>query len=148
VAIQRDDPYAGFAFVVAMGGGSEGPAAGFRRVTGLERRIEVLTYRAGNDRSLAPRLLPGLAAPVTVSFERGVIGSLDLHQWIQTALDGQVERRDLVVDLLGEDLGTVVQSWRLRRALPISVSGPTLDATDNTVAIETLTVMAESLTVG
>lgn len=147
MAIQRDDPYAGFAFLVSMGGGGEGPAAGFRRVTGLERRVEVLAYRAGNDRSLAPRLLPGLSAPVTVSFERGVIGSLDLHQWIQTALEGHVERRDVSVDLLGEDLGTVVQSWRLRRALPTSLAGPALDAMDNAVAVETLTIMAESLTV-
>lgn len=147
MAIQRDDPYAGFAFLVSLGGDTSGPVAGFLRVTGLERRVEVLQYRAGNDRSLAPRLVPGLAAPVTVTFERGVIGSLDLHAWIQTTLDGHVERRDLGVDLLAEDLSTVVQSWRLRRALPTALTGPTLDAMANTIAVESLTVVAESMNV-
>lgn len=147
MAIERDDPYGGFAFLVSMGGDSSGPAAGFLRVTGLDRRVELLRYRAGNDRSLAPRLIPGLAAPVTVTFERGVIGSLDLQQWIQTALAGQTERRDLSVELLAEDLSTVVTSWRLGRALPQSLAGPGLDAMANEVAIETLTVVAESLTV-
>lgn len=147
MAILRDDPYGGFAFLVALGSDASGPAAGFQRVSGLDRQVELLAYRAGNDRTLAPRLVPGLSAPITVTFERGVIGSLDLQQWLQTALDGQVERRDLQVDLLAEDLSTVVTTWRLRRALPTAVAGPTLDAMANAVAIETLTVVAESMRV-
>jgi phage tail-like protein len=150
MAIERDDPYGGFAFLVSLGGDAGdpgGPAAGFLRVSGLDRRVGLLRYRAGNDRSLAPRLVTGLAEPVQVVFERGVIGSLDLQQWVQTALDGQAERRDLTVDLLAEDLSSVVTSWRLRRALPTSLIGPTLDAMANEVAIEKLTVVAESLTV-
>lgn len=146
MAVLRDDPYGGFCFTVALGDGDPtAAAAGFTEVSGLERRLGVLRYRAGDDRSLAPRLIPGLAEPVEVRLSRGVIGDLSLHQWLQAGLGGAVERRDVVVTLLSEDRGTVAQRWRLRRAWPVAMLGPGLDALAGAVAVETLVLAAEAL---
>lgn len=146
MAVLRDDPYGGFCFTVGLGDRDPAAAsAGFTEVSGLERRLTVLRYRAGNDPGLAPRLLPGLAAPVEVRLSRGVIGDLALHQWLEAGLGGAVERRDVVIALLSEDRATVAQRWRLRRAWPVAMLGPTLDALAGTVAVETLVLAAEAL---
>jgi phage tail-like protein len=146
MAIMRDDPYTGFAFLVSLGGDSAEPAAGFARVFGLDREVELLTYRAGNDRTSAPRLVPGLAVNPTVTFERGLIGSLDLQEWIGAVTHGgAVAARDLTVELLDGDLASPVYRWRIRGALPTALRGPTLDANRSAIAIETLVVRAASI---
>jgi phage tail-like protein len=146
VATFRDDPYTGFAFLVSLGGDTSGPAAGFARVSGLDREVELLTYRAGNDRTSGSRLIPGLVGTPTVTFERGLIGSLDLHEWItQVTSAGVGAARDLAVDLLDTELEPVYR-WRIRGALPAALRGPTLDANRNAIAVETLVVRATSVT--
>jgi phage tail-like protein len=146
MATIRDDPYTGFAFLVSLGGDSSGPAAGFARVSGLDREVELLTYRAGNDRSRTPRLVPGLAVNPTVTFERGIIGSLDLQEWVSAVTaTGGAAARDLVVDLLDDDLASPVYRWLVRGALPTALLGPTLDANHGAIAVETLVVRASSI---
>lgn len=148
MATFRETPYAAFNFTVAMDGLDPGSVqAGFASVSGLDRAVELLRYRAGNDRTLSPRLIPGLAQPVTVTLSRGLIGDLSLHQWLQTALNGEAERRTVIIQLMSEDRTTVAQAWRLRNALPTRIDGPTLDAMANEVAIETLVLNAERLEV-
>jgi phage tail-like protein len=148
VATFRDDPYTGFAFLVSLDGDTSGTVAGFARVTGLDREVELLTYRAGNDRTSARRLVPGLAGTPTVTFERGLIGSLDLHEWVSAVIDtGTGAARDLAVDLLDGDLSTPVYRWLVRGALPTALHGPTLDANRSAIAVETLVVRATTITV-
>ena len=142
----REHPYAGFNFLVHLGGLDAGTVqAGFSRISGLDNRLGLLRYRAGNDRSLAPRLYPGLVEVPTVRLERGLIGDLGLYEWLQRALGGEAERRDLRIDLVSEDRSAVAQSWRLHRALPVALEGPQLNALGNDVAIETLELTAERL---
>lgn len=147
MAIIRDDPYTGFAFLVSLGGDSTDPAAGFARVSGLDREVELLTYRAGNERTSASRLVPGLTVNPTVTLERGLIGSLDLQEWLSAVTgSGAGAARDLTVDLLDDDLASPVYRWRIRGALPTALRGPTLDANRSAIAIETLVVRAASIT--
>lgn len=148
MAILRDHPYAAFNFLVAMEGTDPGSVqAGFMEISGLDRRIEVLAYRAGNDRALAPRLYTGLARPATVLLRRGLIGALDLQQWLQTALDGRPERRTVVVELQDEARENVTQRWVLRGALPVAVLGPRLNAIESALAVETLELAVEAIAV-
>ena len=77
--ITRDDPYAAFNFQVVFpdvgidGGEVRG---GFTEVTGLHVEQETISYRNGNERSLAPRQLPGLVRYSNIVLKRGMIGSL------------------------------------------------------------------------
>ena len=143
----RDHPYAAFNFLIQLGALDPGSVqAGFSRVTGLDNRLGLMHYRSGNDRSLVPRVYPGLAEPSIVRLERGLIGDLGLWEWLKTALDGKAERRDLRIDLLAEDRAVVAQSWRLRGTIPLALEGPVLDARASEVAIECLELAAEGLT--
>lgn len=143
----RENPYGAYNFLVSIAGGdSGGAAAGFTEIRGLDQEIEMLEYRAGNDARLAPRLIPGLQRPITVTLSRGVIGDNSLQEWINTTLAGSAERRTVQIDLLAEDR-TTVQQWRLRDAVPVRLTGPVLNATTNAIAVESLVLMAESITV-
>ncbi len=145
--IFRESPYGAFNFLVHLGDSDPSEvAAGFSAVHGLDQEVEVIEYRAGNDKTHARRLLPGLARPITVTLTRGVIGDPSLQQWISAVLSGGADRRNVTVQLLAEDR-SVVQEWRLRQALPVKLRGPTLNAAVSAVAVEELVLMAESLSV-
>jgi phage tail-like protein len=147
MAVQRDRPYAGFNFLVDLGtGDTEGPRAGFRECSPIALQIGVAEYRNGNERENNVRKLTGLARVPDVTLRRGIIGSLDLWQWIEQTRDGDVAAlRTVVITLMSEDHTTAVQVWRLLRARPgRHVSGP-FNAQSCQVAVEELTLAYERL---
>src|SRR6056297_1489777 len=146
MAILSEHPYGGFDFLVSFDGlDPAGPAAGFSRVTGLDRRVAMIPYRAGNARSRASVLVPGLVAPPQVVLERGLIGELTLHEWLASAVAGRADGRDVTIELLGEDREQTVHRWRLRNALPTELCTSPLDARHSEVVVESLTLVAEDL---
>ena len=148
MAVQRDNPYAGFSFLVDLGDGDPtGVSAGFSEVSGLGMAVSVIEYRNGNDKSNAPRKLPGLTKTPEVSLRRGVIGSTGLFAWLQAVANGQQDYRNVVVQLLSEDHSQVVQSWKLAHAIPVSYSGPTFSAVKSAVAVEELVLACQSISV-
>ena len=139
--IIRDDPYAAFNFQVEFPDvGIDGGAVrgGFSEVSGLNVEQEVVSYRNGNERSLAPRQLPGLVRYSNVTLTRGMIGGLELWQWIEQSLQGKPQRASGQIHLLNEAHDEIVMSWRIRDAWPVKFTGPDLNAAVSAVAIESL----------
>lgn len=148
MAVLRDTPYGCFNFLVSLDGlDPSSVQAGFSGVQGLDRSVEVLEYRAGNEKTNAPRLVPGRTKPITVTLTRGLIGDTTLYEWLETSLAGSPDRRTVTIQLLTEDREEVVQAWKLVNAWPTALEGPTLDAMGSTVAIERLVLVAETMTV-
>lgn len=146
--VLRDTPYGSFNFLVSLEGlDPESVQAGFSAVSGLDRSVEMLEYRAGNAKSNAPRLIPGRARPVTVTLTRGLIGDTTLHEWLDASLRGSADRRTVLIQLLAEDRSGAVQVWRLVNALPTALEGPDLDAMGHDVAVERLVLVAESMSI-
>ncbi len=142
----RERPYTAFNFLVSLEGFDAGSAqAGFSEISGLDREIEMLEYRAGNDRTGSAQLIPGRNKSVTVTLTRGLIGDATLHEWLTGVTNGSADRRNVRIELLAEDRSSVVQSWRLRNALPVAIHGPVLQAMGNDVAVERLVLMAEAM---
>jgi phage tail-like protein len=147
MAILSEHPYGGFNFLVSLEGlDAEGPAAGFSRVSGLDRSVAMIPYRAGNAKTRRSTLIPGLVHPPRVVLERGSIGSLALHEWLATAASGRAERRTVIIELLDE-AREPVQRWRLLNALPTAIRTSALDAQHSEVVVESLTLVAEDLDV-
>jgi phage tail-like protein len=146
MAVQRDNPYSKFNFLVDLGGADPSSVqAGFMEVTGLGMEVSVIEYRNGNEKTNAPRKIPGLIKTRKLHLRRGVIGSTQLFGWLQAVAGGQQAYRDVVIRLQSED-HNVVQSWKLTNALPVRYTGPALSATANEVAIEELVLACETLT--
>jgi phage tail-like protein len=149
MAVLRELPYAQFNFLVDLGtGATDGPQAGFQECSQLGTSVDVAEYRNGNDRENSVRKLAGLAKVSDVTLRRGVIGSLDLYDWLDQVRAGdQAAVRDVTIQLLSEDRATVAQTWRLLRARIVRhVSGP-FDARCSDVAVEELTLAYERLAV-
>ncbi len=141
MAVKRDNPYLNFNFIVDIGIGDE---LGFSEAEVPSGEIEVIEYREGADRVNTARKLPGLAKYPNVTLKRGITGSTDLFEWWKSVRDGQVVRRNVTITLLDEQRQAVYR-WLLRNAWPVKIEGPTLNASGNEVAIETLELAHEGL---
>lgn len=147
MAVERDRPYAQFNFLVDLGTGStSGPQAGFRECSEIGMTVDVIEYRNGNEKESAVRKLTGLARYPDVTLKRGVIGSLDLYDWINDVRNGnQGAFRTVTIQLMNEDHTQVAETWKLLRARPVRhVTGP-FNAQCSDVAIEELTLAYERL---
>lgn len=145
MATLRDLPYGNQHFLVDLGIGNTGPAAGFSEIVMPDISIDSIEYRTGNDKESGAHKLTGLAHYGNVILRRGIIGSLDLYNWINDVRNGAPNvRRTVTITLLAEDL-TAVLIWKLLRAWPAKYSFGNLNAEGDDVAIEELVLAYERL---
>jgi phage tail-like protein len=143
----RDRPYVQFNFLVDLGAGNtEGVEAGFQECSNIGMEVTVSEYRNGNAKENSVRKITGLNKATDVTLKRGVIGSLNLYQWLNDIRNGnQNAERTVTIHLQNEDHTKIVQTWKLLRARIIKhVSGP-LNAKGTDVAMEELTLAYERL---
>jgi phage tail-like protein len=147
MATLRDRPYVQFNFLVDLGdGNTDGPQAGFQECSNIGMEVNVAEYRNGNEKESSVRKITGLNKATDVTLKRGVIGSLNLYQWLDDIRNGnQNALRNVVIHLQNEDHTAVVTTWKLMRARIIKhVSGP-MNAKGTDVAMEELTLAYERL---
>ena len=147
MAVLRERPYAQFNFLVDLGtGNTAGPEAGFQECSEIGMTVDVIEYRNGNEKENNVRKLPGLTRVSDVTLKRGIIGSLELYDWLDQICNGDAAAyRTVLIHLQNEDRSEVVQTWKLLRARIVKhVSGP-LNAKGNDVALEEITLAYERL---
>jgi phage tail-like protein len=149
MAVLRDRPYAQFNFLVDLGTGTtDGPEAGFQECSQIATTVDVIEYRNGNDKENSVRKITGLNKAADVTLKRGVIGSLNLYQWLDQIRNGdQGALRTVVIRLMNEDHSQVAQEWRLLRARIVKYGAGPFNAKGNDVAIEELVLAYERLEV-
>jgi phage tail-like protein len=124
-----------------------GTRIGFMEVSGLAMELDVVPYREGSSPDSAATLMPGLKHFAPLVLKRGIVqGDNEFFRWINTAQFNQVERRDVSIALLNGKHEAVVQ-WRVTNAFPSKLEYAPLNAKGHDVAIETLTLVHEGLTV-
>ena len=147
MAVLRERPYGQFNFLVNLGdGNTEGPEAGFQECSPITTSLAVVEYRNGNENENSPRKLTGLEKVDDVTLRRGIIGSLNLYQWLDQVRNGDVAGyRTVTISLQNEDHTQVVMTWKLFRARPVKYSSGPLNGKGTDVAIEELTLAYERL---
>jgi phage tail-like protein len=147
VATLRDRPYTQFNFLVDLGdGNTDGPSAGFQEVSGLGMEVTVAEYRNGNSKENSAIKITGLSKATDVTMKRGIIGSLNLYQWLDQIRNGdQGALRTVTVQLQSEDHTSVVQTWKLLRARIIKLTSGPLNARGADVAMEEMVLGYERL---
>lgn len=137
------DPIPAFHFDVDWGG----TRTGFAAVSGLDIELQAIEYREGNEREYGARKMPGLRKYGNITLKRGIVpGDNEFYDWLNTARLHQVQRRDITIRLLNEEHEPVV-IWKVRRAWITRLEGPTLHATTNEVAIETIELAHDGLSI-
>lgn len=147
MATYRERPYVQFNFLVNLGdGNTEGPQAGFQEVSTIGMEVTVAEYRNGNERENSVRKITGLNKSQDVTLKRGVIGSLNLYEWLNEIRNGnQNAMRTVTIQLQNEDHTAVVQEWRLLRARIIKYNCGPMNAKGTDVAMEEMVLAYERL---
>lgn len=136
----RKDPYAGFNFLVEIDGIT---LAAFSECSGLSTDTDPIEYRNGSE-DITVRKLPGLKKFANLSLKRGMTMDLELWNWRKTVLDGATLRKSGSIVLLDE-ARTPALRWNFREGWPTKWEGPSMNATGNEVAVETLEIVHEGL---
>jgi phage tail-like protein len=132
-----------FHFRVEWGGTN----IGFSEAAGLTQEAQVIEYRDGLSPDYSSIKMPGLRKFNNITLKRGITkGDNEFFAWLNTIKLNTVERRDITISLLNENHEPVM-SWKVNNAFPVKVEGPGLKATGNEVAIESIELAHEGLTV-
>ncbi len=142
MASPRDDPFASFNFLVEIDGVTK---AGFSECSGITMETDPIEYRNGSE-DITVRKLPGLRKYGNITLKRGFTKDGNLFKWRKTVLDGKTERHTGSITLLNEERKPSVR-WNFREAWPRKLDGPSFNAKNNEVAIETLEIVVEDVTV-
>ena len=147
MAEMRERPYSQFNFLVDLGTGDTAtPLAGFQEASGFGIEITVAEYRNGNEKDNAPRKITGMYKVTDITLKRGLIGALDLYEWLDQVRTGSQEAlRTVTIQLLSEDRNTTAMEWKLTNARPMKYTGPSLNGKGTDVAIEELVLAYERM---
>lgn len=119
---------------------------GFSEVSGLTQELQAIEYRDGlMSGTTLPLKRPGLRKANNISLKRGITqGNNDLYTWFNNAGAPNVERRDVTITLLNDE-GSPVMIWTVLQAWPVKCEGPSLKASGNDLAIESIELVHEGL---
>ncbi|MEN9866774.1 MAG: hypothetical protein RL748_2364 [Pseudomonadota bacterium] len=125
----------------------------FTEVSGLSISYETTTYKESSTESgkASPRVLnmPAQLTPPKLTLKKGLVTAKSqaaLYDWINTISLNQVEKKDIVISLCDE-VGKAVVSWTVVNAFPTKLDAPTFDAKSNDVAIESMELMADTISI-
>lgn len=136
-------PLPKFHFQVEWGGSR----LGFTEVSGLDVETEPIEYREGNLPQYHKLKMPGMQKYSNITMKRGTFqGDNDFYNWWNTVALNTIERRDLTISLLNETHEPVVV-WKVNRAWPTKVQSTDLKGDGNEVAIESIEIAHEGLTI-
>jgi phage tail-like protein len=138
----RDDPFASFNFLVVIDGVT---TAGFSECSGLTMETDPIEYRTGVE-DITVRKLTGLKKFGNITLKRGFTKDKGLWEWRKKVLDGKTQRQSGSITLLNEARQPSLR-WNFREGWPRKLDGPTFNAKNNEVAIETLEIVIEHLDV-
>jgi phage tail-like protein len=136
-------PIPKFHFRVEWGG----TRIGFTEVTGLEVSTDVIEYRDGASPDYSKIKMPGMQKFGNITMKRGTFThDNEYYNWWNTHALNTIERRDITISLLNESHEPVVV-WKVKNAWPVKVQSTDLKGDGNEVAIETIEIAHEGLTI-
>lgn len=136
-------PLVKFHFQVEWGG----TKIGFTEVSGLDIESEVVEYREGSSPEYSKIKMPGMQKYSNITLKRGTFKSdNEYFKWWNTVKLNTIERRDVTISLLNEEHQPVI-TWKVKNAWPSKIQSTDLKADGNEVAIESMELVHEGLTI-
>lgn len=127
------DPYAVFKFVIVVGGIEVG---GFSEVSGIQAETETEDFREGGV-NIFLRKIAKVTKYTNLTLKRGITDADLLWKWHQDVVNGKIEKK-LVTVVLQDKLKNEKWRWVFSDAYPVKWSSTDLNATSNTVAVESV----------
>jgi len=118
--------------------------AGFSECSGIEASFEVMQVKEGGLNTHVWQL-PVRATHSNITLKHGAIYAYDdLWDWHYSWVKGQGKRKDGLI-VLNNNSGKPAKIWKFKRGIPMKWSGPSLNANQNSVAVESLEIAHEGL---
>jgi phage tail-like protein len=134
--------------------------AAFNEVTGVDASVDVIEFRQGNANSLAPVKIQGLVKHGNLTLKMGYTRSQAFKDWVIACVSERRERgtprHNVTIELIDITAGapsSVVMTtsgpviWILQDAWVAKYTGPDLNASTSEVAIESVEIAYEELTI-
>jgi phage tail-like protein len=119
----------------------------FEEVSGLDVEAQPIEYRHGDSPVYSPIKMPGLKKYSNVTMKKGVFkGDNKFWDWFNKIKMNTIQRVPVTISLLDES-GKPTMVWTLANAWPTKITGTDLKAQGNEVAIETIEIAHEGLTI-
>jgi phage tail-like protein len=136
-------PLPAFHYQVEWGG----EKMSFSEVSGLTMEIQMIEYRDGDSKQYEAIKMPGIPKYGNLTMKKGIVAADNkFFDWLNTTALNTVERKDIIISLLNE-AHEPVMTWKALNAFPVKVEGPGLKGAGNEVAIESIEVAHEKLTI-
>jgi phage tail-like protein len=128
---------------IAVSAVSDIALGGFMECSGLEMSLEIKDFEEGGNNGFVHKL-PTRMKWSNIILKKGLGVGSALWDWNYSFVEGMGKRRDGIITLLNDmKLPSVI--WYFRRGLPLKYTGPSLNATQNTVAIESIEIAHEGI---
>jgi phage tail-like protein len=119
----------------------------FQEVSGLDIDTQVIEYRAGNSPSFSTVKMPGMRKSGNVTLKKGIfVKDNKFFDWVAAIRLNTIQRAKVTIKLLDES-GAPVMVWTLANALPTKITGTDLNAEGNEVAVESIELAYDGLTI-
>ncbi|PAJ74258.1 hypothetical protein CJF42_11470 [Pseudoalteromonas sp. NBT06-2] len=117
----------------------------FSKVSGLKQGREKIDYQDGMGGRF--RML-GQVTDLDFTLSIGIVaGQSQLWAWLNSASGNRIDKRDISISLTNEAGTELIVTWNILNAFPTDLSAPDFDASSNDVALEELSLSADSMTV-
>ncbi len=143
---QREtDPLIGYQFALELQGVVTGY---FSEVSGIGSESQIVEHKvvdeAGRD---FIQKLPGRLKWTDVTLKRGITGSMQIWDWRQLVVDGDMKgaRQNCSILMFDRSSEEPAARWDFVAAWPSKVTGPSIKADSNDFAIEELTIVHEGM---
>lgn len=119
----------------------------FEEISGLDVEAQPIEYRHGDSPVYSTIKMPGLKKYGNITMKKGVFkGDNKFWDWFNEIKMNTIKRKPVTISLLDES-GKPTMVWTLTNAWPTKITGTDLKAQGNEVAIETIEVAHEGLTI-
>jgi phage tail-like protein len=139
---KRNDPFRAYNFAIEIDGV---PSGAFSEVSGLTAEGDAVDYREGTDLQRNVRKLVGLRKYTNLMLKRGYTPDSALWKWYNNIMNGEPDRRNVTIVLMNEAREPVLR-WHAENAWINKIEGPAFKASGNEVAMESVELVHEGLT--
>jgi phage tail-like protein len=119
----------------------------FQEVSGLDVEAQIIEYRHGNSPDFSTIKMPGIKKYGNITLKKGIFkGDNKFWDWFNKIKLNTIERQAVTISLLDEG-GAPTMVWTLKNAWPTKITGTDMKSDGNEVAVETLEIAHEGLTI-
>jgi phage tail-like protein len=119
----------------------------FQEVSGLDIEAQPIEYRHGNSQEFSTIKMPGIQKSGNITMKKGIFKSDNkFWDWFNQIKMNIIKRIPVTISLLDETHNPTMV-WTVKNAWPTKITGTDLKSDGNEVAIESIEIAHEGITI-